>query len=138
MFSCKERTLPFHHYCSKLFTKSLLPPPNLQPKPFIIKPASERIQYGFLIKWWELLEVTSVRAECNQWSEKTSLRSCSYRAMVSMMKIPENMPSTWRMMASQWHSFCLLEEIGCECPEVSSGIMSTSATYKNIPANIRK
>ena len=53
------------------------------------------------------------------------------------MKIPENMPSTWRMMASQWHSFCMLEEMGCEWPEVSSGIMSTRATYRNIPATRR-
>ena len=54
--------------------------------------------------------------------------------MANMMNTPENMPSTCRVKPSQWASFCLLGEMGCEWPDESSGIMSTRATYRKMPA----
>ena len=51
-----------------------------------------------------------------------------------MMKTPENIPRTWRARPSQCASFCLLGEMGWEWPEESSGIMSTRATYRKMPA----
>ena len=54
--------------------------------------------------------------------------------MANMMNTPENMPSTCRVRPSQWASFCLLGEMGWAWPEDSSGIMSTRATYRKIPA----
>ena len=51
-----------------------------------------------------------------------------------MMKTPVNIPRTCRVRPSQWASFCLLGEMGWEWPEESSGIMSTRATYRKIPA----
>ena len=54
--------------------------------------------------------------------------------MANMMKTPANIPSTWRVRPSQCASFCLLGEMGWEWPEDSSGIMSTRATYRKMPA----
>ena len=54
--------------------------------------------------------------------------------MANMMKTPANMPSTWRVSPSQWASFCLLGEMGWAWPDESSGIMSTRATYRKMPA----
>ena len=54
--------------------------------------------------------------------------------MRSMIISPENIPNICSVISTQFPSCCLLLEIGWVWPEDSSGIMSTSATYKKIPA----